>query len=262
MLGPPPDPRKGEDVLAWARALGRWARQVTPREGPDIYPQVNGSGTSYLLRRRGSGLPLPWFPFQFYACPPPTGETDDDGPWGYVCKNSWLTGYAMNGNLSNKPTDKITIPGLGVAGAFQLKTSTAPWHLWLKVDLTPLNPPTGAPTQPTASIANGLTWDPSGLSLFATRFYYNTDDGTPGGSDSSYPPQNYQTTVIIPIGYIVDPTSDDFDTATQFGVQLTPTMFFVQQLFSNIILLPGCYSASNAVDGWPALLAPQPTDPT
>ncbi len=41
--------------MPWARAIGRFLRSIAPRESADIWPNIQSTGTAYVLRRKRNG---------------------------------------------------------------------------------------------------------------------------------------------------------------------------------------------------------------
>ncbi len=55
-LTPPADPEHGQSILQWAKRITQYLRQITPRDGPDIWPSIATTGTSFLLLRKPRGV--------------------------------------------------------------------------------------------------------------------------------------------------------------------------------------------------------------
>jgi hypothetical protein len=198
------------------------------------------------------GISDPWLAI---PCAPPEGDTDSGGPWVYVSPNSFILGYDKEANVSYAPTDYLPTTGLGVAHAFQI-TDAPPYHIWAEVNVSKL---ASIPiAQPPVTIKSGQKWDFDDFSRFPQRTYFNTNDGSPLGTLSTTPTDNYQTKLIVPIAYTVKGSSDSVGVGKFCGRQIGDDVYLVQQLTTHLILTSFCAGGATSFDIQP-WFGPQPS---
>ena len=118
------------------------------------------------------------------------------------------------------PGPPIHITGLDAPFALGI-ASDPEQYVWLEVDISAL------PATPTAIIDTGQDWNGGGA-FFPSEVEFDTDDGTPTGSDDTPPDSRKQLTLYVPLARTYDITDNPFAPYDPPGYMLTDTIKLVQ----------------------------------
>lgn len=210
-------------VRDYLAELRKWLMGQRVVEGLNVSITDAGGGGKKITSKAGGG-PGAGMAVPFYVLPtsPPTGQTGDN--WVKVELYSHLL-------KSIKPTDKVTITGLD--SAFRLNVDE---FVWLTVDIQPTYLFPKQP--PTATIEHGPKWNPSS-GIFPDPILWDTDDGTPTGSDPANTPVNRkQTYFFVPLARTIEPESE---AAEPGGVLLGDDIKLIQCWTSHLLIARSCY---------------------
>lgn len=123
MLTAPPDPDKGDNILAWARAANRVLRAIIPRESPEIWPDVSPTGgTKYRAKRENGKKQEAQGQVEFALYDASSGGTLKVG-----VKFGNVNCYAITGGLQPWPADFVSTTTPPYTYEFEVSADGVAW---------------------------------------------------------------------------------------------------------------------------------------